>query len=167
MQETSQVELNQQQLDAVQAETAILNRSAAQHVEAGSLIANTSAIAQATTEQLVTERAAVGTVQAGAADLTQSFAAVALVDDFTMDRSSAHVVINQGDAQLDQSGAGVMVVGGTARLTNAFAAILIAGHVEGDVQTVFDAEGARNFGLAFGAVVMLFALLRSLLGRRR
>ncbi len=183
-QKPSPVELNAQHLDSVQVESAVLNQSSAQRVDAGSLIAYTSPIGAAQTETLSMEGSAAGTLQTEKADLRQSLVGGALADDVSMHlvgagavlarnkvqmvMTAAQLIASGGDAQIANSVSGMTLVGGSAKVSNTYSVFLIAGgkiEAEGQIRTVFDPESARNFGLAFGAVVGLFWLLRALLRR--
>ncbi len=94
------------------------------------------------------------------------------------------VFINQGGAGLIhaataslQEGGAAVIMADQVELQNSAAGLLVAdrvvaqesriavaiGHVEGDVQTLFDVKAGLAFGAAFGLVV---ALLRWLLGRK-
>lgn len=183
-QEQPALEVHGQQLESVQAETVVLNQSAAQRVDASSVVAQTSPIGSVQAETLTMEASAAGLAQAASADVRQAVIGAAVVEDAALHLTAAGAVLARhdvhvesslvetvaatGDVWIERSFSGTTLVGGNATISNTYTVFLLAGggiQAEGEVHTVFDPESARSFGLAFGAVVGIFWLLRLLFRR--
>ena len=73
-------------------------------------------------------------------------------------------LLRSDEVSLEQSAA-FAVQAKAIRSPEIRAVMVNAGEVHGNVQTMFDREGALAFGLGLGAVLVVFRFLRALFGR--
>ncbi|MBN1964505.1 MAG: hypothetical protein JW910_07650 [Anaerolineae bacterium] len=126
-------------IDTLHAGTLSLEASAAQAVQAESVVTHLSAIAQAQIGTAAIQSSAIGNLQSDHADLHSSAVALVQADSLSLRRSAAWLV-QSDSAQVQERS----IVG-----------LLIARQTTGEVRPLLDWRGAALLGIVIGLVLRL------------
>ncbi len=96
----------------------------------------------------------------------QSGVVLANVKEKAVLHQSGAGFLNTRQAQMEGSKVAILMADSVSA-ENSRAVLVLAGHAEGSIETLFDANAAIRFGLGVGLALGVIWLLRGLLGRRR
>lgn len=166
MAEAHAIERSGEQVEVLQGEIIRLQQSQVEHVDG---------------EQVQLVQSIVGHSEAGWTEVDRSLAQLIDGDTIHANRSVALAMrsasaaaessvlgaINVNDVTLADCNVGILISRDRVRAANVNTLVFMSRETDGQVNTVFDTQGAALLGLAIGAVLGILSLLGGLMGRRR
>ena len=159
------MDINEQAVNEVNAQSIKMTQSAAQQVEADRIEMQQSAAQSIDADVIEMRQSAAQIVQADTLRMQQSLALGARADTLQAEQSMLGV-LQTHEATLADS-ALLALVGDRVQAANVNTVFLIGREIQGDVKTMLDTRGAVIFGLAAGSVLGFFSLLSAMIRRSR
>ena len=166
MAEAHAIERSGEQVELVQGDIVRLQQSQVERVNGEQVQLVQSIIGHSASGWTEIDRSIAQLIDGEIVHANRSFA-LALRSASAAAEQSAVGAINVNDVTLADCNVGILIGRDRVRAANVNTLVFVGRDIDGQVNTVFDTQGAALLGLAIGAVLGVLSLLGGLMGHRR